>query len=160
MKIKWNCHRKSRKMSTIYRIQRANQRSFERSTDALSGENLHRRRRNVINVCHFGHDFSFVDTLRGHQHHARIRSIVRKRVRYKGYTGQRARSRNSVPLCEWNEASREKAQESREIFQTPEECPYNLQAGVENGDLRSPFQTNLRHTSLPMPCVYVRLRLC
>lgn len=159
IKIKWNCHKAhaKRKMSTIYWIQRESKIFWKIDRRVFRGK-YSPWKEYVINVCHFGHDFFFVDTLRGHQYHTRNRSIVCKRLRYKGYTGQRTRLRNSGFPLWMNEASK-KAQESREIFRTPEKCPYNLQAGVENGTCARLFK-RISDTSLHTSSVHTYVCVC
>ena len=138
-----------------------NRKSFERSTGVFSEENIHRGRSMSLTFAISVTIFSLwilyedISTTQGTAPLC-VSVYVTKVTQVSVHVWE-----TRVLLCEWTSRRREKAQESREIFRTPEKCPYNLQAGVENGTCARLFKrtsnTSLRMFECMYACVCVRI---
>lgn len=75
----------------------------------------------------------------------------------KDYKDQRIHSRNPVFFV--YEKSKGRKKETREILQTPEKCPHNLQAGVEDVTCARLFKRTFDAHPTPFASVSVRVRM-
>lgn len=123
----------------------------------LSGENIHRHKGTpltfAISVTIFSSWVFYEDT---NTAQGTIPLCERVRV-IKDYKDQRIHSRNPVFFV--YEKSKGKKKEAREILQTPEKYPHNLQAGVGNVTCARLFKRTFDALPTPFASVSVRVRI-